>query len=236
LACISGAHDSGTGMSLYEGNAGNQFGMDTTHGSGSLATVFRNHFTGTEPNRTSNTVALYVMAFNRRVNIVGNVLGTSGYHTVYEDSRTPSGTPGSPNQSIYLLGYSSTGEQQPLGYDPLIVSSLLRWGNYDYATNQTRWSPAEIPADNAVPATQTLPPSLFLSAKPSWWGTIPWPAIGPDVTGGQDPSGHAHRIPARVCYDSSPKNPDGTLVFNATNCYGSAPSIVASPPTNLRLQ
>ena len=223
LATISGSHDAGTGMNLFEGNQGNQFGMDTTHGTGNLATVFRNYLTGTEPDKTSNTVSVYLMAFNRRVNIVGNVLGTAGYHTIYEDSQASSGTPGSPDTSIYLLGYSATGEQQPLGYDPLVVSSLLRWGNHDYATNQTRWDPAEIPADSAVPATQTLPASLFLSARPGWWGAMPWPAIGPDVTGGQDPSGYAYDIPARVCYDTSPKNPDGTLVFNATSCYGTTP-------------
>src|SRR2546430_580706 len=89
----------------------------------------------------------------------------------------PSGTSGSPDRSIYVLGYPSSGEQFPVGgipYDPVVVSSLLRWGNYDYATNQTRWDPAEIPSDSAVPATQTLPPSLFLSSRPGWWGR--WPA------------------------------------------------------------
>jgi len=107
---------------------------------------------------------------------------------------------------------------------------------YDYATRQTRWNPAEIPADNPVPSTQTLPPSLFLSARPGWWGAMPWPAIGPDVTGGQDPSGHAYKIPAQLCYESSPRNPDTTLVFNANNCYASAPPSVPNAPTNLRLQ
>jgi len=52
---------------------------------------------------------------------------------------------------------------------------------------------------------------------------MPWPAIGPDVTGGQDAAGYAYKIPAQVCYDNSPKNPDGTLTFNADNCYGSTP-------------
>jgi len=49
---------------------------------------------------------------------------------------------------------------------------------------------------------------------------MPWPAIGPDVTGGQDPAGHAYKIPAQVCYENSPQNADGTLIFNAGNCYG----------------
>ena len=236
MAGLAGTHDSGVGMNLFEGNVADGYVMDTQHGNGNLATVFRNRLTGRDGSKTQNTIPVNIMAFDRFVNIVGNVLGTSGYHTVYEDSRTPSGTTGSPDRSIYVLGYSGTLEQLPLGYDSLVVSTMLRWGNYDYATTQTRWNPAEIPAGVAVPSTQNLPASLFLSAKPSWWGTMPWPAIGPDVTGGQDPAGHAYKIPTQVCYDNSPKNADGTLVFSANSCYGNTPSSPPNPPTNLRFQ
>jgi len=222
MAGLVGSHDAGTGMNLFEGNVGNQFLMDLYHGTGNLATLFRNQLTGTEPNKTQgNTIPVNIWAYNRFVNIVGNVLGTSRYHRVYEDSQTPSGTTRNPDRSIYLLGFTGVLEQisSGLAYDPLIVSGLLRWGNYDYATNQTRWNPAEIPAGVAVPTTQTLPPSLFLSSRPSWWGIMPWPAIGPDVTGGQDPAGYAFKIPAQVCYDNSLKDGNGILSFNANNCY-----------------
>jgi hypothetical protein len=231
MAGIQGAHDVGSGMNLFEGNVANAFLMDLYHGPGALATVFRNRLTGTEGSKTSNTTAVSVWGYNRLVNVVGNVLGTAGYHTVYEDSRGPQGVAGNPNRSIYLLGYSGVDEETSscCPYDSLVVSSLLRWGNYDYATNQARFRAAEIPAGNAVPANNTLPASLFLSAKPGWWGTMPWPAIGPDVTGGVDSAGHAHRIPAEVCYNTTPKT-GGILNFNAANCYGNGPA----PPTNLR--
>src|SRR5206468_10710784 len=69
--------------------------------------LFRNQLMGTEPNKTQgNTEVINIWGYNRFVNIVGNVLGTSGYHKVYEDSRTPSGTTGHPERSIYLLGYT----------------------------------------------------------------------------------------------------------------------------------
>ena len=222
MAGIVGSHDAGTGMNLFESNAGDQFLMDLYHGTGALATLFRNQLTGTEPNKTQgNTEVINIWGYNRRVNIVGNVLGTSGYHTVYEDSLTPSGTTGNPERSIYLLGYTGVLEQisSGLAYDPLVVSSLLRWGNYDYATNQTGWKPAEIPAGSSVPPDHTLPSSLFLFSSPSWWGTMPWPAIGPDVSGGQDPAGYAYKIPAQVCYENSLKGSNGILSFNASNCY-----------------
>jgi hypothetical protein len=223
MPSIAGSHDAGTGMNLFEGNVGNAFLMDTLHGSGNLATLFRNRLTGTEPGRTqANTVPVPIWAYNRLTNIVGNVLGTPGYHRVYENSATPSGTPGDRDRSIYVLGYPANSESHPIGgvpYDPGVVSTLLRWGNYDYSTNQTRWNPAEIPAGVAVPTTETLPASLFLSSRPGWWRSMSWPAIGPDVIGGDDPAGHAQQIPAQVCYHFSVKNADGSLVFDPHACY-----------------
>jgi hypothetical protein len=232
MAGTKASHDSGTGMNLFEGNESNSFGMDLYHGPGALATAFRNYFTGRDGTRTSNTAVIYIWAYNRLVNLVGNVLGTAGYHTVYEDSHGPQGITGNPNRSIFLLGYSGVDESTSPGisYDLVTVTSLLRWGNFDYATNQARFNAAEIPAGNGVPPDNTLPASLFLSAKPGWWGPTPWPPIGPDVTGGQDPAGHAHKIPARLCYDNTPKT-NGILNFDAAACYGSGPA----SPTNLRI-
>jgi len=229
------AHDAGTGMNLIEGNQGSGYIQDNIHGSHNFATVFRNQFTGLEPGKTQQTNPLILMAHSRYANVVGNVLGTSGYHTVYEYSQGV-GTTGLPDKSIYLLGWSGvlgtiTGS---MPYDPLVASTLLRWGNYDYATNQVRWSSAEIPAGNAVPATQTLPASFYLSSKPSWWGTMPWPPIGPDVTGGQDPSGHAYDNPAQACHKNTPKDSSGILIFNADQCYRKTPA--PSPPANVSVQ
>jgi hypothetical protein len=234
MAGLNGSHDAGTGMHLFEGNVGNAFLMDLYHGTGALATLFRNRITGTEPGKTQgNTAVVNVWGYNRLVNLVGNVLGTPGYHRVYENSRTPSGTPGSPDRSVYLLGYTGIEERTPLGYDPLVVSTMLRWGNYDYATRQTRWSATEVPIGHPLPTTN-LPPSMFLSSRPAWWGVHPWPAIGPDVTGGADEAGHAHKIPAQDCFERTPRNADGTLAFRPTDCYG-ADSVPPRAPTNVRI-
>jgi hypothetical protein len=238
IAGIAG-HDAGTGMNLFEGNETNGFIEDAIHGSHNFATVFRNQLTGLESGKSLNTNPVHLQAHSRHANIVGNVLGTSGYHTVYEDSQAaPSSLP---DKSIYLLGSSGIQGTTVSGfpYDSLVRSTLLRWGNYDYATEQAHWNPAEIPSGQTVPAT-TLPPSLYLAARPGWWGTMPWPPIGPDVVGGQDAAGHAHRNPAQVCYSTSPKSGDGTLVFNATRCYASSASTASNPapstPGNLRVQ
>jgi len=85
---------------------------------------------------------------------------------------------------------------------------------------------------NPVPANQVLPPSLYLSIRPSWWGSVPWPAIGPDVAGGNIPGygGHAHQIPARLCYESATIDPaygsSNVRIFDPAACY-----VTASPPS-----
>jgi hypothetical protein len=224
MAGIIGGHDAGTGMNLFEGNVANQFSMDLFHGTGSLATLFRNQLTGTELGKTqwANTIPINIWAFNRFINVVGNILGTSRYHRTYENSVSPLAARGRPERAIFVLGFSGSSEQQPLGNDPLVIATMLRWGNYDYATNDVRWNPEEIPPTEPVPATRALPASLFLSAKPPWWGSMPWPAIGPDVTGGRDSAGHAHKIPAQVCFESSSRSTGGTLVFDANACYSAS--------------
>jgi hypothetical protein len=236
MAGLQGSHDAGTGMNLFEGNVANAFLMDLYHGTGSLPTLFRNRLAGSEPGKTQgNTNVVNIWAFNRHVNVVGNVLGTSGYHTVYETSRAAGASSGNPDRSIYVLGFSGIGEQLSAGipYDSRIMSTMLRWGNYDYATRQTRWNAAEIPAGNPVPSTETLPPSLFLSSRPGWWGSTPWPAIGPDVTGGSDPAGHAHRIPAQTCYETTPKGGNGVLAFDPSACYPEGPEDTTPPAVSI---
>jgi len=101
-------------------------------------------------------------------------LGTGG------DPTDPFGGP----PSIWKLGYQA-GEWEQAA-DPKVLSTVLRGGNYDYVTNSVHW-------ENI--ASQTIPKSMYLSGKPSFFGSTPWPPIGPDV------SGYLNKIPARACYD-----------------------------------
>jgi hypothetical protein len=81
--------------------------------------------------------------------------------------------------------------------------------------------------------TQTLPPSLYLSSKPSWWGSIPFPATGPDITGGTGPGGHSYGNPAQICYfrvmGGSDGGAGGPLTFNAKTCYGTSRPVPQAP-------
>lgn len=227
-------HATGLSFNLYEGNMGNGLEADISHGPPHFLTSFRNRWTGFETGKDNNTHPVHLHAFARYYNFVGNVLGTAGYHDVYEDGAS---TGGHGIASIYFLGWSFTNPNPP--HDILVKTTSLRWGNYDTLTGTSRFVAAEVPSGiavypNPVPANQNLPASFFLSAKPSWFGSVPWPPIGPDVTGGTGPGGHSYAIPSELCYTNTPRDGNGILLFNGDSCYGSTlPSHL--PPTNLRV-
>jgi hypothetical protein len=97
----------------------------------------------------------------------------------YEDAGAPWGGP-----AIWRLGYDPIHwEQAP---DPLVRSTVLRAGNFDYVTHQVHW--------DTVPLT--IPPSLYLKSKPAFFGSLPWPWV--------DPTGATklHALPAKARFDS----------------------------------
>jgi hypothetical protein len=228
---------------LVEGNDGVMIDMENYHGNTSFLTAFRNHLTGRDgSNGTNQTAPIMNYGYNRFTNIIGNVMGKTGYSNNYQ---YVIGGSGNCNTSIYFIG--GGGDCGHVSWDDShALASVYRWGNWDTVSNTVNWNSGEVPSGlslyaQPVPSTQTLPASLYLSAKPSFFGSTPWPAIGPDVTGGDvaDAGGHAYRIPARQCFetvmggtyaDSAPK------AFNASACYGTggtAPTPTA--PTNLRI-
>lgn len=227
-------HGAGENMTLLEGNELDGVRSDAIHGTRDFLTLFRNRILGWQSGANNNMKVIGIESFSRYFNIIGNVLGTPGIHTNYQDL-APAGS--SPNQSIYVLGWSGNdGTSASLAADPLVLTTLLRWGNYDVATSTTRWDSSEVPSSlsqfaNAVPSTRTLPASLYLSGKPAWWGTPwgnpPWPAIGPDVSGGNGPGAHSYDIPAKLCYDNASKSSNGILNFDADSCYSSSPAPAA---------
>jgi len=234
---------------LWEGNIGSELELDDIHGTSFMYTAFRNYWSGMDTGsaKSSQTVPIQIYAGSRYVNLVGNVLGKPGYHSNYQSaapSATDCGNLGKGNVSIYDIGYSSEMGTRfaPLGTcpnglgaaflinnDPLAVTSLMRWGNYDTVNATVRFVSEEVPSGltpygNSVPANQSLPSSFYLNSKPGWWGNIPWPAIGPDVTGGTGPGGHTYSNPAASCYlnvmNGKTDGSSGPLVFNPDNCYG----------------
>lgn len=223
-------HEGGIDSLLFEGNEGPGFGSDAIHGTHHFVTVFRNYYTGLEPGKNAQTNPVKIYAFGRYFNLVGNVFGTQGYHNTYEFNVSGANE----ETSIYSLG----SDMNTSPSDSLVKPTLMRWGNYDTVTGTSRFVASEVPSGlslyaNPVPSTNTLPASFYLAGKPAWFGVTAWPPIGPDVTGGTGPGGHAYKIPAHKCFDATPIV-NSVLVFNAGNCYAaSGPAPTA--PTNLRI-
>lgn len=228
-------HSVGSSMNLVEGNTFRKFFADAFHGNALLSTYFRNHLSG-------GGVDLW--SYHRWFNFIGNVINSS---TAYQSLATDSTKRDRFSRVAFRLGYpqqnASSGTTNGVALDSVVWTSLFRWGNYSVFDDATHFDASEVPTvdplfPNAVPSSQTLPPSFYRSVRPAWWPSAkPWPAIGPDVTGGNIAGygGRVYTTPAQDCYVAS----GGAIAsFNATTCYpagsGSAPP-APSAPTSLRI-
>jgi len=222
--CVSGwlaetlnTHGAHPNMILIEGNQISQFVADDVYDPTSHITIFRNRFSGYDEGKTGGTVAISFVRWSDYFAAVGNVLGTPGFHDQYDERLTGSGGGQSIFSFLYFDGF-------PRG--------LLRGGNYDTVSGRVIWSDDAPAGDSSTYLPpQTLPASLYYGhgarpERPRWWNSptlpnpnLPWPAIGPDVTGG-DPSlgGHAHDIPAKQCFDMLRLASGG--LYDADRCYG----------------
>lgn len=240
-----------TMMNLYEGNNAMGAREDIIHGTHFMNTYFRNHFDGHQNNPSGNIDAIFTLETKSRFkNIIGNVLGDTSYITTYETNQSESHT------AIYELGWKGNASGVDPGNDSHVKRTLFRWGNWDTVTNATRWcgnssntgwtttcaSTTEVPSTitsfpNLIPPTETLPASLFRAVKPAYFGSVAWPPIGPDVTGGSVSGfgGHANKLPARLCFEGAandsayPSSSPRIKVFNAAACYGAGAPAPTTP-------
>ncbi len=192
---LNAAHMATGHYELFEGNQSFNMDSDNTWGNAIYITGFRNHLTGARrsisPVNATNVDArraIGVMEGHWWYTIIGNVLGTptqsaapySGF--TYEWS--------SPSQNV-----DNPVPMWRLGWDPenagtvdnKVLTTLIRGGNFDYFTNTVRW-------ENV--SQQAIPSSLYLSSKPSFFGSYTWPWV--DATGGTK----TYTLPARARFDA----------------------------------
>jgi hypothetical protein len=204
-------HASGDNYLLVEGNVMTQFYDEDYHGTHNFNTVFRNLMQGWYSNPTApkqiNAQGFLTDSFNRSDNVVGNLFGTYGLTTVYKHVAA-SGETSSPEYAL-SVGQGNGGTSPAIPGDTLANPSILFWGNFDNVTNALRWcgnsgdtgwstvcsSATEVPLSSPYPlpvptvgdttaGQPALPASLFRTSPPAYWGSTPWPAIGPGVTSG----------------------------------------------------
>ncbi|MBP7777745.1 MAG: pectate lyase [Acidobacteria bacterium] len=172
---LNASHMVGSHHVLFEGNASFNYDSDNTHGNAIAMTVFRNHLVGHRRSLPgmANARGAGLMFGSWWHTFIGNVIGESGRMSgwIYEDPGD--GTHGHTTSrwgtapTVWKLGYDpGQWDQLP---DPKVRSTVVRDGNFDFVTGEVRW-------DRAV---QTLPPSLYLTAKPAFFGDHRWPWVDP---------------------------------------------------------
>ena len=241
-----GAHPQ---FNLLEGNVVTQIDQDSVSGTSSHTTAFRNWVVGTNricrPMEGRGVVACegghYGFQAARAIeltylatanNYIANVVGSApmqslkGYNNpVKHTASIEYPSPRSYDAVAYewSFGYGRTGDEgagtgcaggdAPCHRSGVAAATYLD-GNFSATAGAIAWA-AGTPRD--------LPPSFYLDRKPPWWGTLPFPATGPDVTGGFGPSGHSFGNPAESCYrkvmGGSDGGPGSPLAFSAQKCY-----------------
>src|SRR2546426_1507344 len=190
---LNASHMTTPHYELFEGNESFNFDADNTWGNSVYITVFRNHLTGKRRSvaplaltDTQNPRAIGLMEGAKWYSFIGNVLGTANqtpypstsyvYDAPFPWTDNPIG--------MWRLGYNPENWNAPP--DPNVTGTVIREGNFDYATNQVPWSGA----------AQQLPPSLYLTTKPTFFGTNRWPWVDPTGTT------KVYTLPARARFDA----------------------------------
>lgn len=185
---------------LFEGNQAFNADGDDTWGGAISNIFFRNHATGKRRSfqDLGNRRAMALMYGHYDMSFVGNVLGTADQNPApysgfaYEDFWPWEDDP----IGMWRVGYTPNDwEAQP---DARVVSTTHRHANFDYATSSVHW---------ASGYDQTLPASLYLTRKPAFFGSRPWPWV--DATGATK----LHTLPARQRYDAGVPNTGNDTIF-----------------------
>jgi len=197
-------HGANPTMDLFEGNNAPGLWLQDCWGSSEYTTVLRNRFSGldTVPGFTinANVQAIDVGYMHRYASVIGNVLGTVGYNTWYDDG--PIGSvchDGEYNaEGQYIAGYAPGSLSWVTDYTPVArVYSVGLYGDtcdatYDSLTRSTLVKAVNwVSATDGLPSGTTggivldsyqesdLPNSLYLTSKPDFFGNLPWPAYDP---------------------------------------------------------
>lgn len=197
-------------MNLFEGNyVEDKVLGDWTHGSSSHNTIFRNRVIGYLSGSTLDQTPVSIEKYNRFWNIVGNILGLSGWHDVYSfcaGGGCAQTTCADTSKGVFKFGYNCDWACDSSSYDSLSTNAAIVHGNYDAVTRQIAWSGGI--------ADQNLRSSYYLLSKPSWFGSLAWPPYDPRNPSASDPN----RIPAGYRFST-----------------GSTPASAPAAPKNFRI-
>jgi hypothetical protein len=200
-------HSAHAHMVLVEGNNLMKINADNMNGSSGYNTFFRNRVRNKQGNENYLINAIELMAHQYYYSLVGNVLGTPGFERFYETEGVDRSEYLMP--SIYRFGYYSASDESAAGNDARVKGTILRHGNWDSVTTAN----GGVVWDTAI-TDHTIPTSLYLSAKPGWWGNGAWPPFGPDLTPRQSTIPAQQRFDAPQVTQVKPAPPNGLRVVS----------------------
>jgi hypothetical protein len=215
-AGLNAGHDTTPHMELLEGNYSHNYKGDGFWGNSIYITVFRNHLSGLRAARPpldtyksgdypymdlQRRIAVDIQAHSDYTNLVGNVLGFQGQSLLrYKQSgyfyaqKTWSyeqlgGFPSDGEVTMWSIG-----SQQAGGWTwvPTTYQTQLREGNWDWVTQSQRWHGIGGAVGSGTP--QVIPESLYLTARPAFFGSNPWPWVNPS-------NGTVSTLPAKACLE-----------------------------------
>lgn len=207
---INASHMTCPHFELFEGNQAFNADGDNTWGGAVYNTFFRNHLTGKRRSFADiqNRRGIGLMYGHYYYSFVGNVLGYDEMSPApyggftYEDGWPWEGDP----VPMWRLGYNPEDWDAPA--EARVVNTAFRHGNFDFATHAIHW--------DAVTSNRTLPPSMYLTSKPPFFGSSQWPWVDPLT-------GMLYALPARARFDGgSPSS--CAITLNPTGTPGSLPS------------
>lgn len=213
---LNAGHYTTPHMELLEGNYSHNYIGDSFWGNSIYITVFRNHLSGLRAARPPlNTyksgmypymdlqgrTAVHIQAHSDYTNFVGNVLGFQGqsllsYHQGGYSYAQKTWSyerlgefPADGEVPMWMIG-----SQQAGGWTwvPTTHQTQLREGNWDWATKSQRWHGIGGAVGSSTP--RPIPDSLYLAAKPAFFGSNPWPWVNPS-------NGSVSTLPAKACLD-----------------------------------
>jgi hypothetical protein len=215
-AGINAGHYTTPHMELLEGNYSHNYKGDSFWGNSIYITVFRNQLSGLRAARPplnaykhgaypymdlGGRTAVDIQAHSDYTNLVGNVLGFQGQSLL---SYNQSGYSYAQSGWSYerLGGFPKNGEvpmwtigaQQAGGWTwvPMTYQTQLRDGNWDWVTRSQRWHGIGGAVGAGTP--RAIPDSLYLTAKPPFFGSNPWPWVNPS-------NGAVSVLPAKACLE-----------------------------------
>jgi hypothetical protein len=194
---INASHMAGPHHVLFEGNYSFNADSDYTHGNAIYLTFFRNSLSGQRRSFSDGNARAAGLAYGSWWDsFVGNVLGRAGQMSSWlytapamtcdADGDNCTGLSAAwSDHNIWQFGYDP--ERWSMHPDPKVLITVIRDGNFDFLTNSQRW--------HNTPVGFVLPNSLYLTAKPAFFGNNPWPWVDPS-------NGTLATLPAKARYDA----------------------------------